>query len=90
MDELKSTFLDNSTDAATLLHLRIQLDELEETTPYHIETSLITSFKRSILEQQLDNSKNDTDTWKLYGEKSDWWIAQILVDKEMLKCLIAI
>ena len=62
LDFLKKFFLENLTDDAALLETHAQLDELEETTVDSIETSLISSLKRSILKQQLDDSKHVTDT----------------------------
>ena len=69
LDQLKSVFLDDSNDAATLLHLRTQLDEVEETTADGIKIGLITALKRIIINQQLHNSKHATDTWKHFMGK---------------------
>ena len=64
LDQLKSEFLDNSNDATVLLHLRTQLDKPEEATTGGIETGLATALKRSMLEQQLNNSTYLTDIQK--------------------------
>ena len=71
LDELKSKFLENFTHAAALLETRAQSDELEEMTIGLIEMSLIAGLKRSMPQQQLDNSKYDTDAWKHFvGKRS--------------------
>ena len=62
-------FLEKSTDAAMLLEMRAHLDELEETTVDSISIPLINGLKRSIFQQQLDNSNCVTDTSRNFTGK---------------------
>ena len=51
LDELKSQFLENSTDADSLSEALAQLGSLDETTVDPIEKSLIDVLKSSIFKQ---------------------------------------
>ena len=57
LDELKNLFLENHTDADSLLETRAQLNDLDETTADPAQKSLISGLKSIILKQKLVNSQ---------------------------------